>query len=234
MTSALDLINDAATFAGLGDLQNGLSAEESALALRLLNNLLDAESTQEYSIYNVTLGQIPQIVGTQAYLLGPGGTTILVNPTMVFTVTTVDSSGFTHPMREVGQDEWANIRWQSQPGRPAAWFYDQGAPNSTMNVWPTPTFVGDVTNIWYGTALQQFASLSSVLVAPAGFEMFLKTSLGGLLAAWFRKALSPEQLKMIKTYREFVRDYGIPLLVLDLDVPSDSLRYYYNIYTDNQ
>jgi len=233
MTSALDLINDAAVFAGCGDIFNPLKAEESSLYLRLLNNLLDAESTQEYTIFDWGEGTIPLVPPTATY-----NTIVSMTPSaspfIVERMTVVDSSGFTHPMREVGLEEWADIDWKASPGRPSVWYFETGAATvgGTVNLWQAPSFAGDVLHVWYGVQLQQFAGLSNTLVAPYGFEMFIKTSLGELIAMWNRKALSPDQAKAILKYREFVR-YA-PIKVLDMPVPSESMVRYYNIYTDNQ
>lgn len=229
MTSAADLINDGALFAGVGDLYNGLSGEESALGLRLLNNLLDIESTQEYTLYNSTEGTITLTVAVAQYL-----TSLMTTapPAFIEKMTVVDSSGFTHPMREIGVREWADITWKAQPGRPYQWFYNENAPDATINLWPTPGFAGDVLHVWYGTPLQTFANFNTVLVAPPGFEMYIKTNVGVLLALWFRKTLSADHKAKAREARDMIRES--PLKVLAMPVPCDSIRTYYNIYTDNQ
>ena len=228
MTSALDLINDGALFANVGDLYNALSAEESSLGLRLLNNLLDAESTQEYTIVDWNEGTTALGVGVPSYL-----TSLLAgapNPSLIQRCTVVDSSGFTYPMREFGMEDWANIDWKASPGRPSAWYYATAAPFGTINVWQTPSFAGDVLHVWYGAQLQQFANLATTLVAPMGFEMYLKTNLGSLLAMWFHKELTPKQEREAAKWRDYVRATRIK--TLELDIPAES-RYRYNIYTDN-
>jgi hypothetical protein len=233
MSSALDIINDAATFGGVGDLYNPLSAEESQLGLRLLNNLLDTESTQEYSIFNITEGLIPVIVGTNTYTVGLGFG-LNVAPTIITEITTVDPQSITHPMRMVGQQEWAVIRYKPSAGRPEAWYYSTGAPTGTIYVWPTPAFAGDVLHVWYGTLLVQFANLANVLIAPPGYEMFLITSVGELLAMWFNKDLSPAKKSKVIEYRNFARSTNRPTKVLQINVPVDEANHRYNIYSDNQ
>jgi len=231
--SALDIVNDAALFAGVGDMFNALKAEESAMALRLLNDLLDSESTQEYSIYNIIEGTIPLISGTNTYTVGP---TLLLNttPVEITRCTVVDASSITHPMREVGQEEWADIRYKPASGRPFNWFYNLGAPNATLYLYPTPAFINDVLHVWYGAQLQIFANLSAVMVGPIGYAMYLKTSLGELLAAWYKRDLTPAKAKLVQRYRNNVRSVAQPLKVLKTNIPLDRSTGVYNIYTDNQ
>lgn len=234
MTSALDIINDAALFAEVGDKYNALSAESEQLYLRLLNNLLDSESTQEYSIYDIQDGTIPVVVSQAQYTIGVGFSLNVQPPPMVEVVTIVDSSNNTYSCREIGTKEWANIRYKPAPGRPYVWYYELGAPTAVLNLWPTPAFAGDVIHVFYGVALTQFTNLASVLVAPQGMEMFLKTSLGELIAMWEKKDLSPAKMARIQKARSFYRDNNAPVKVLAIDVPTDYPGYAYNIYTDNQ
>ena len=233
MSSALDIINDAALFAGVGDLYNALSAEESSLGLRLLNSLLDSEGTQEYSIFDVIEGTITLTPGTSTYTIGPANNLSVV-PALITTCTVVDSSTITYPMREVGQEEWADIYYKPASGRPYVWYYGLGAPTAIMYLYPTPSFAGDVLHVWYGAALQSFTNLATVMVAPPGYLMFLTTALGELLALWFKKPLDADHKAKVRQARGFSRTIGQPIKVLGTDVPTDGNRYGYNINTDNQ
>lgn len=232
MTTAADLVQDASIFAGTGDVYNALDANNAAMSLRALNDLLDSYSVEEYTIFDIVEGTFPLTSGTQVYIMGPANF-LAVRPASIETMTIVDSGNVTHPIELLGVDQWAqNIIYKPAPGRPEYAYLEYGATTITATFWPLPSFAGDIVHVWYWQALQQFATLAGVLSMPPGYQLFLKTSLGMMLMAMNQRTPTQDQKEIAYNARKNARALNRQPRVLGLDLPVSD-RNAFNIFTGN-
>jgi hypothetical protein len=228
-TTAGEIITDAFLFAGIGDQYNPLDGTTAAAALRNLNDLIDSVSTEEMTIFGYTEGTIALAVGVSPILVGPAQG-LGVRPASVAAVSIVDSGSVTHPVAIIGPQQYADIVYLPAPGRPESLYNDGGAPVSNWYLWPKPAFVGDVLHVWYWSQIPQFSAPTNLLVSPPGYSLFLKTSLGALVAAMNGRTLTPDNQKIMRTARNNARRLSNQPKVLHLDVPMPSAPWF-NIYT---
>lgn len=232
MTTAADIVGDASIFAGTGDVYNALDANNAAMSLRVLNNILDSESTQEYSVFDIVEGTFPLVAGQQTYVMGPANLLTLF-PTHIETMNIVDASNVSHPIEIIGVEQWAQqIIYKPAPGRPEYCYLTTGPTTMTAQFWPLPSFANDVVHVWYWAALQSFATLAGVLHMPPGYEWFLKTSLGMKLMAMNQRVPTPEQKEIAWEARRNARALNRQPRVLGLDLPVSD-RNAFNIFTGN-
>lgn len=232
MTTATEIITDAHLFAGIGDVYNVVDANNAAMALRMLNTLLDSTSVEEYSVFDIVEGTFPLVNGTQVYQLGPTGA-YAIRPASVTSLTIVDSSNVTHPVKIMGVQDWSEqLIYKPAPGRPEYVYFDNNVPTCGAYFWPLPSFSNDVVHMWYTAALQSFATGASTLVAPPAYEWWMKTALGAILAEINNKPLSPgKKLIADKAYRN-MRALNQGPNTMTMDVPTSD-RTSFNIYTGN-
>jgi hypothetical protein len=232
MTTAADIVGDASIFAGTGDIYNALDANNAAMSLRALNDLLDSYSTEEYTVFDIIEGTFSLTSGTQAYIMGPSNF-LSVRPVQIETMTIVDSGNVSHPVELLGVDQWAQcIIYKPAPGRPEYCYLEYGATTVTANFWPLPSFAGDNVHVWYWAALAQFATLAGTLTMPPGYSWFLKTALGMTLMAMNQRTPTQDQKEIAYNARKNARALNRQPRVLGLDLPVSD-RNAFNIYTGN-
>jgi hypothetical protein len=229
MTTANDIIRDAFLFATIGDQYNPQDATSQNGALGMLNSMIDAYSTQELTIFGYTEGSIPLAVGVSPIQVGPA-MGLNVRPPTAEAITIVDTSNVSHPVKIIGVQQWADITYKPAPGRPECVYIDGEAPISNWFLWPLPAMLGDVMHVWYWQQLPQFAALTNTLVAPPGYELFLKTTLGVMLAAMNKKELPATSLRIARSAKADARRLSNQPRVLSLDVPMPSAPWF-NVYT---
>jgi hypothetical protein len=231
--TALEIIQDAHLFAGIGDLYNPPDGTQAAAALRFLNALQDSFTTEEKTIFGVTVGtfNMPVAPANNLVQVGPGQA-LGLRPVNVERVNLVDAQGVSHRVRIIGVDEWARIIYLPAPGRPEVVYIDGNVPVSGWYFWPNESFTGDVCNVWYWSELQQFLTLSDVLVAPQGTTWFLKTALGMALMSMLKMQPTPLQAEMYEGARRNMRALNNQPKQLVIDIPMSDGRGRYNIYTD--
>jgi hypothetical protein len=232
-TTALDIITDAALFAGIGDVYNAVDPNNAAANLRFLNYLLDSCSEEEYSVFDIVEGTFPLVSGTQIYTLGPGGVYTAARPQQITTVNILDSSSVTHPVTIIGVNQWGNdITYKPAPGRPEYVFFNYNATTIDASFWPLPSFTGDVCHFFYSAVLTQFATLAGSLTTPPGYAWWMITELGGILAEVNEKPLTPGKVAIAGKARRNMRALNADINILGLDVPISD-RTTFNIYTGN-
>lgn len=233
MTTAYDIVTDAALFAGVGDVYNSLDANNSAMALRFLNYMLDSVSNEEYSVFDYVEITVPLVNGTQSYLVGPTylGTPAL-RPNLIECLYIQDSVGISHPVQIIGLDQWASTVYKAAPGRPEFAVLNYNSDNVTFTLWPLESFVGDVLHILNYDTLHQFTTLAGVLAAPPGYSEWMVTSLAKRLAVVNRITLTADQKDIIQKSYQNMRAQNRDIHILATDVPVSD-RTAFNIFTGN-
>lgn len=233
MTTAADIITDAHLFAGIGDVYNPVDANNTAMALRFLNTLLDSVSNEEYSVFDYIDITVPLVSGTQVYTVGPGQLgTPAVRPNLIEVMYIEDSSLISHPVSIVGMDQWAGITFKTAPGRPEYALLNYNATTIDISLYPRESFAGDTLHIFNYAVLQSFANAASLLIAPPGYTEWLVTALGKRLAIINKVAMTQDQKDIIAQAYRNMRAQNRDIHVLDTDLPVSD-RTAFNIFTGN-
>jgi hypothetical protein len=224
-----DLIKDASLLAGVGDQYNPDDYATQSLAVRMLNDMLDAWSADPLLVFAVLEGVVPITVGVNTITL-PGGT-VTVNPSVINAVSIVDSGNNTYPCTIIGAADWAKIQYKPSSGRPEVVYFDYGRPVCTGYLYYTPAFAGDTLHVWYQQDLQNFVALTNVLVAPQGYSLAIKCSLARLMCVANGKEASAELRRQERIANRTARLGHIQPTTLPMAAPIGDGGHY-NIYTD--
>ncbi|MGO9863855.1 MAG: hypothetical protein ACLPLR_09620 [Terriglobales bacterium] len=207
ITSALRLV---------GALRSGLSLSAAELndSLLVLNDMLDAFSTERILIPAVTVQKSNQngvtlalVGGQQAYKLGNVlGTEdfLLPRPVRVERASVLYSASQSTPA-ELPMDMVDDVKWQGIANKsvpsilPQVCFVDASNavfPDTILYFWPVPTQPNPVI-LYVWTALQSFPDLTSAFLFPPAYAEFLRYQLAMRLAAEFPCDL--QKFQVVKT-----------------------------------
>jgi len=229
--TAGQIIQDAAVYAGIGDIYNAGDGTVTSFAMRILNDLMDSNSALEKTIFDITEGTFNMPVNPVNNLVQVGpGQALNVRPVMVERVEIVDAQSVSHRVDVIGVDEWARIIYKPAPGRPEVYYNDGNVPISNWYFWPNPSFTGDVCHVWFWNLLPSFTLISDQLIAPPAFTWFAKTQLGLNLMAFFRKEPTALQTRIANRAEANARRLNNQPKVLETDLPMQYVRTF-NIYT---
>lgn len=179
MTTAADIVGDAALAAGIGDLYNPLDASQSALALRTLNRLLDSWSNESLVVFNTSEDNFAMTPGQAAY-----STSLLVARPMEVLYTFVRLSGVDYPIELIGPDDYARIGYKATTGLPAKCYFNSGMPQGTLTYFPIPS-MNYQAYVGYRAPLANLTSLTTAISLPPGYETALVYGLATMLAPMF-------------------------------------------------
>lgn len=180
----------------LGVLANGEnpSANEQSDALTALNQLIDTWSTQQLLIPSKIREVFPLVAGQQTYTMGVGGT---FNTTRAMKIENAliqlesNSPLIEIPMRILTKEEYASIILKTMESTFPLYLYDDGAyPLNNISVWPVPN--AGVNNLVFYSwkPLAEFATITTQVSLPPGYERALKYALALELAPEYGKAIS--------------------------------------------
>lgn len=182
MTTALDLITDALGELGVAQAGQTLSANDSALGLRVLNRLFQRWSNMR--LLQPVLDELSvTMTGAASYVLGPGGSPAVARPLKVLSATYVDTGGLEYPVQIVAREQWDAIPNKADTGTyPSCIWYAAELTNGIVYTWPkspSGTLKLDVlTNM-------QALGMSDTLTLPDGYEAAIVPTLADDLAAHY-------------------------------------------------
>jgi len=215
MTTAADIVQDAALAAGVGDMYNALDSTQSALGLRVLNRLLDTWSNESLMIFNQSESSFPMTAGVPAY-----STSLLVPAARPVEITHcfVRQSNIDYPVEIIGDNDYARIATKSIGGLPTKMYYDAGVPNSTMTFYPVPStpytaFLG------YRAQLGNLSSLQTAISLPPGYENALVYGLATLMAPMFGRDPTPTCIYHAKASKQKLKAVNYVANEVELGLP---------------
>lgn len=193
MATVSTLINAAMMDIGAVASGEAAQASEQADALVALNNLLDSYSTENLIIFNKVIETFSLIGGQQSYTIGTGGNFSTVRPINIEEagiLVTQGSQNVEIPMDIITKDEWAAIQVKSTTSPiPMKLYNDSGYPFSTLYFWPLPSAANSVV-LYSWKPLTDFATISTTISLPPGYNRLLQKGLAIELAPMFGKEVS--------------------------------------------
>lgn len=185
----------------VGSLRSGqnLSQAELTDCQQVLNDLLDAWSSQKRTIFVVSRTTLDQNqnsfslkAGQQTYTLGNAiGTEdfLLQRPPRLERVSVMYSASQQTPV-ELPMEMYDEVQWQGVADKntpsllPQICYVETGFPDMTLSFWPPPTQANPVV-LYLWNALGQFPDLTSPFSFPPGYARAIRFNLAVDLAAEF-------------------------------------------------
>jgi hypothetical protein len=223
VTTAADIVNDAALAAGNGDQYNALDATSSAIGLRTLNRLLDSWSNESLIVYNQAQDRFVMTPGQASY-----STTLLAARPMEVTHVFVRMSGVDYPCQMIGAEDYARIGYKTTAGIPSVVYYNSGMPDGTLTFFPVPSsaytcFVG------YRAQLANLATLQTTVSLPPGYETALVYGLATMLCPLFGTDPTPTCIFHAKHAKGKIENQNYSLDEAQINVPLG--RGLFNIFS---
>lgn len=222
MTTAADIINDAALAAGVGDAYNPLDATAAGIALRTFNRMLDSWSNESLAVFNVTEGVFPMTAGVGQY-----SSALLPSRPINVQYAFVRQNNVDYTLQLIGAEDYARIAYKITSGLPAVLFVNSGMPTSMLNYFPVPSTPYEA-HVGYLTQLATVSNLQTPLSLPPGYERALVYGLASMLAPMFGTEPSPTCIYHAKAAKEAIRTTNYPLDESQLGLPIT--KGLFNIY----
>lgn len=214
MTTARDLIEDAAAEIGEDAADTSLSDHDAQRMLRRLRRMLDGWATERLMVYALTQETIALVAGTASYSSSglAAGRPVKVEGAFV-------RDGDTdYGLTIVTDDEYQRIPAKTTQSMPEVLYPRMSMPNATLYLWPVPTAAYTL----YLTLRRTFGSvagLSTTVDLPPGYERAIVTNLAVECAPLFGTKVSDETATIARdskaalkclNYAPAEMDHGIP------------------------
>jgi hypothetical protein len=225
VSTAGDIIADAALAAGIGDQYNALDAASAAVGLRTLNRLLDSWSNENLIVFNRSEDNFAMTPGQATY-----STSLLTGRPIDITHVFVRMNGVDYPCELIGSEDYARIGYKTTAGLPAKVYFNSGMPQGSLTFFPVPStnytcFVG------YRSPLANLASLQTALSLPPGYETALVYGVATMLCPLFGVDPSNTCIFHAKSAKEKIKPANESLNEVQLGVPLG--RGLFNIFMGN-
>lgn len=187
MATANDLIEHAALKLGAKMTGEALTADEANDSLDILNSMLDAWAIDGFLVYQIVQDSYSWASGNASRTIGSGGNLNGARPVRIESGTCFrDSSNVDYPVAIV-RDRATYDSLVSKTDTttfPEILYYDTAYPLGTIYVYPVPSSTLTLKlNHWQ--TLQNFASLTTDLALPKGYQWCIEHNLAVALAPVF-------------------------------------------------
>jgi hypothetical protein len=181
----------------LGAIASGESptVQESADALIALNAMIESWQTDKPIAYALQDKTFTLVAGDSTITLGGTTPNINTRPIWIDNIY-VSASGTDYPIKLVEQERWFAIPDKTTSSDiPELAYYEPSYPTGVLNLWPVPR-VGNVLHVVFAVPVSTFASLSTTVAFPPGYERALAYNLAIEIAPEFEKQVSGEVAKI--------------------------------------
>jgi hypothetical protein len=236
---ASDVINGAFDLIGMGAANSSaVTAEDSADALRRLNNLLAGWNTSPLTIAFNTREVFSVTANVGTYTIGPGGTFNTVRPQAVTGAGLLLNSSspvVEIPVALLNDDEYEAIQIKGLTSLLFTYVYYNATIASgygTVTLWPIPTTAVNDLVLYSTQATAAFADLTTSYQFPPGYAEALEYNLAVRLSTPYSKPLAPEIVGLARESLGAIKRQNLQPLDLPMDPAlTADRRYGYNIIT---
>lgn len=213
MATVLEIITDSMQDAGILSSNETPNASDAQKAFRLLNRMLDADSTEDLMIYNNVQEVFNLVSGQQVYTIGVGGDFNTTRPIDITEIYMRDTNGNDLPVAMLSYAQYADILSKPITATIAlsAW-YNSGMPTSSITFWPVPAQTSYRAVIWSWKPLTAFTTLADSVILPPGYEDYIESNLAVRCCRAFSRPVPPE----IQLWAD---ESKLKLKKLNIDVP---------------
>jgi hypothetical protein len=192
--TAATLFTDALSLTNAIGADQTLTAGETSLCLRKMNDLLENLSLQSLAVYQQVAQTFVTVAGQASYTIGPSGNWNTVRPvrinTPAYSSISAGINTLSVPIVEIAKSQYDIIPLKSQQQvYPNYFVYENAFPLGVVTLWPTPSQVVNVT-LEIDTELTAVSSSATVLSFPPGYCHAFTYNLAALLAPIFGKRMA--------------------------------------------
>lgn len=188
MPTALSLITDALIEIGAHDLGQSVPAEDAAMCLRRLNQMMGRWSQQSLLMPTLTQFDVPT-TGAASYTIGPTGDVVAARPLKIDRATAT-LGGVESPVDVLTRAQWDAIAVKAVDGPPSAVWYEATTPDGRIHVYPRAS--GYTLHLDGQALLASFPQLTTDMTLPEGYEAAVVLSLACDLSGPYNKPISPD------------------------------------------
>lgn len=226
MTQALDIINDA--LYSINGLAPGepLEAVLAQQAFRMLNNMLDMWSNQDFMV--VSKSEVSATIsGATDWTIGPGGQINVPRPLNINSAF-VRVSGLDYQVKVLNVEQYELIGLKQLSGPwPKAVYYNSGSPLGTLKFWPKPSS-GEI-HLFVDQIFTSFVTINDTVQFPPGYVMAMQWNLAKLLMPGYGKT-NPALIEMVKAEARSsmgsIKSTNMaPMQVMQFDTPVSGKKY---------
>lgn len=193
MTTVLEIITDSLQDAGILSSNETPNATDGQKAFRLLNRMLDADSTEDLMIYQNVNEVFNLVSGQQTYTIGAGGNFNTSRPIDITEIYMRDTNGNDLPVNLIDYEQYADILSKPVTATIALCaYYNSGMPLSTITFWPVPAQTSYRVVVWSWKPLTAFTSLADDIILPPGYEDYIESNLAVRCCMAFARPVPPE------------------------------------------
>lgn len=208
------------------------NATDAQKAFRLLNRMLDGDSTEDLMVYHNINEVFNLISGQQNYTIGPSGDFNTTRPINITAIYMRDTNGNDLPCQMLDYQQYADILSKPITATIAlSAYYDSGVPLSTITFWPVPAQTSYRAVIWSWKPLTAFTSLSDSVILPPGYEDYIEWNLADRLCPAFGRDVPSRVEKLAIQTKEKIKkiNINVPILGFDASLVSNSTSNTYPI-----
>lgn len=221
----VDLITRALRTAGVYGQNETVSAPDLSDSFAVLNEMLDSWSTARLYVYQIKRDTLAA-TGALSYTVGAGGDFNTTRPTQVTNVI-YSIGGNDYPVAQKNRKDFDSITAKNVQGYPDVYDYEPEFPLGKLYLWPAP--VGGTIKIDSPQQLTQFATPTTDIALPPGYQTAIRLSLAVTLAQEFRMPVPPELMQRAGTAVRRIRRLNTSIPTLPAEpVPHRN----FDIYSD--
>lgn len=214
MTTALDLITEAAELAGILGSGETLSGNDADTCLRSLNNMIDAWNVERLALYTVQESTLSTASGS--FTIGYGGSINVARPVKLEDDCYFRSSGQDYPLVQMSAEQYSQLAEKSlATGWPTHIYFDAQVPLATCYLWPQQTSAIEL-HIRYAQPLTEYATLSTDYDLPPGYRKAMSYALAVEISAKFGSPLNQTVARMAVTSKRNIKRINRPAIRLQL------------------
>lgn len=196
MSTVQNILDRAGRLISVVNSGESLTSTESSDALVALNAMLDSWRNDRLMCYAIQDQSFSLVASRQTYTIGPSGTDLVTTrPVRIEGAYFVDTNNISYGLDILDEEQWAGIISKLQTGTyPQRLWFQPTMDNVTCYVHPVPSASAGTVHFLDYTPVTAFASTSTTVDLPPGWEEALASNLALVIAPEYQ--VQPSQLVM--------------------------------------
>jgi len=191
MATVQDIINAAASYAGIYATGERLAPDDNNAALEEFNDFKDEMNTEGLNMYTENILQFNLVAGQQTRTIGLTGQWATVRPQHIDRANLLITANVRRPLPVASDEQWGNIPVQNVQGPPLLMYPNGDYPNTTIYFYPIPDQAYPV-EIYVWNQFLDSANLTDPVAYPPGYRNLFKYNLGERLCIRFDRPVNPD------------------------------------------
>lgn len=214
MTTAATIIKDAMVEIGAVGSVDTPEPDDSAIALRILNRMLDAWTAKGLLAYHIRWESVTLTAATASRTIGPSGNINTTRPVRILNGSFTRASGIDKELMIGTRDQWAQIEDKTLVSeRPGIVYYEASSPLGVVHFWPLGVCTAYLA---LEAALTAFVDQTTDYTLPPGYEDAIVAGLSERLCSTFARPVPAMLRDHAANARKVVErvNFSVPELVM--------------------